>query len=416
MIRLLLVLTVVSASVLNVGAQSFCGPTSTYLACQFPFSVRTFGPKTTAFNSTFAVQLSQLPVASAASGFVLTLDKTLGIYTASAGSLGPVLTQRGDTIGKYKLFLAFSYQRFQFNSIDGVSIDRNPSIDTGRGLPLVFNIPAPNLLNTTVYGQTQNRIDTHVDQYVALATFGLTDRIDISVAIPIQRIAIAVSTAGVEHFVNSVTNVQTGSVPFSQYVPGSASGIGDVVVGGKATVLKGEKMSLAFGTDVRFPSGNEKNFLGSGAYGFKPYLAFSRTGRISPHLNFGYQWNSFSALFPNPNGGGNLRLPDSITYAAGADVRVVKKLTFAADLIGTRFFDAPRVRPTTTGIPDASGQPVQTPDLASYKDSYDANELALGVKINPVGKLVIYGNVLLKLDDPGLRAKYIPLVGVSYKF
>jgi hypothetical protein len=145
-------------------------------------------------------------------------------------------------------------------------------------------------------------------------------------------------------------------------------------------------------------------------------MAFSRTGRISPHLNFGYQWNSFSSLFPNPNGGGNLRLPDSITYAAGADVRVIRKLTFAADLMGTRFFDAPRVRPTTTGIPDASGQLVQTPDLTSYRDSYDANELALGVKINPVGKLLIYGNVLLKLDDPGLRAKYIPLVGISYKF
>src|SRR6266404_4994135 len=128
MIRVLLVLTVVSASVLNVGAQSFCGPTSTYLACQFPFSVRTFGPKTTAFNSTFAIQLSQLPVASAASGFILTLDKTLGVYTASAGSLGPVLTQRGDTVGKHKLFLAFSYQRFQFNSIDGVSIDHTPNI------------------------------------------------------------------------------------------------------------------------------------------------------------------------------------------------------------------------------------------------------------------------------------------------
>ena len=405
-------------SLLEVSAGvAFCGPTSTYLACQFPFSVRTFGAKTTAFNSTFAVQLSQLPVASAASGFVLTLDKTLGVYTASAGSLGPVLTQRGDTIGKHKLFLAFSYQRFQFNSIDGLSIDRTPSIDNtsglneGRGLPLVFSIP-----NSPAgsYAQTENRIDTHVDQYVALATFGITDRVDISVAVPIQRIAIAVSSAGEEYFVDS-HGVFQGSVPFSQYVPGSASGVGDVVVGGKATVLKGEKMSLAFGTDVRFPTGDEKNFLGSGAYGFKPYLAFSRTGRISPHFNFGYQWNSFSSLFPNPNGGGNLRLPDSITYAAGADVRVVKRLTFAADLLGTRFSNAPRVRSTTTNITDASGT-TPTLDLATYSDSYEADELALGVKANPIGKLLVYGNVLLQLDDAGLRARYIPLVGISYKF
>jgi hypothetical protein len=33
-----------------------------------------------------------------------------------------------------------------------------------------------------------------------------------------------------------------------------------------------------------------------------------------------------------------------------------------------------------------------------------------------VGKLVLTGNVLLKLDDGGLRSKAIPLVGASYSF
>ncbi len=413
--HLLLVLAVVGGCVLNGHAQAFCGPTATQLACQFPFSVRTFGPQVTAFNSTFATQLARLPIASAASGVVLTFNKSLGIYTTASGdNLGPILSQRGDTIGKHKLFLAFSYQRFQFDSIDGISLDHSPDLDAGRGLPLVFQIPAPNDPTTTIYGETRNRIDARVDQYVALASFGLTDRIDVSVVVPVERISLGISTSGREHFVKN--NVDTGSVPFSQFVPGSASGIGDVIVAGKATLLKREKDSLAFGTEVRLPSGDEKNFLGSGSYGFKPFVAYSHQARLSPHVNFGYQWNSQSALFPSPSGG-NLRLPDSVMYTAGVDAAIVRRLSVAVDFVGSHFFDAPRVRQTTTNIPGTAGNPpVPAADLAALRDSYNTDDLGIGLKVRLVANLVLSGNVLIKLDDPGLRSRFVPLAGLSYRF
>jgi hypothetical protein len=43
----------------------------------------------------------------------------------------------------------------------------------------------------------------------------------------------------------------------------------------------------------------------------------------------------------------------------------------------------------------------------------------MGVKIRPfanVSKLVFTANVLVRLDDGGLRAKPAPLVGVGYTF
>ena len=64
----------------------------------------------------------------------------------------------------------------------------------------------------------------------------------------------------------------------------------------KGTLIKGEKLGMAIGAELRFPSGDERNFLGSGALGVKPYLVLSRRGRVAPHLNVGYQWNADSVL------------------------------------------------------------------------------------------------------------------------
>jgi len=92
-------------------------------------------PQVTAFNSTFATQLARLPIASAASGVALTFNKSLGIYTTSSGnSLGQSLLNVA-TPSEAKLFLAFTYQQFLFDSIDGISLRNTPDLDTGRGLP-----------------------------------------------------------------------------------------------------------------------------------------------------------------------------------------------------------------------------------------------------------------------------------------
>ena len=50
--------------------------------------------------------------------------------------------------------------------------------------------------------------------------------------------------------------------------------------------------ALAAGVDVRFPSGDEENLLGSGASGLRPFVAFSASFQaIAPHVNVAYQWN-----------------------------------------------------------------------------------------------------------------------------
>jgi hypothetical protein len=94
-------------------------------------------------------------------------------------------------------------------------------------------------------------------------------------------------------------------------------------------------------------------------------------------------------------------------YNAGVDFRAVSKVTIAADFLGEREFSARRVLPIVS-----AGQP----SIAVVSGSFDTGSAALGVKINPIGNLLISGNVLARLDHNGLRYRDVPLVGLSYTF
>jgi hypothetical protein len=220
----------------------------------------------------------------------------------------------------------------------------------------------------------------------------------------------------------------------SQSVAGSAKGFGDVILIGKATVFDGERSKIAAGLETRFPTGDVFNLLGTGAYGFKPYIVFSRfSGRFTPHANLGYQWNSFSVLRLSQDGA-SLRLPDTLDYSVGLDLGLVpRKLSVVADLVGQHYFNAPRVvgaQPVspsgtncTTGVcvPDTSliTGPLQGTTLKSVavtNADYNVENLSVGAKFSPKNGLIFSANALLKLNDAGLRSKFVPLVGISYRF
>jgi hypothetical protein len=387
------------------------------LACLIPDFTSTGGSSLGSFNTTIAQALGQLPLAVPISGFALAFDKATGIYVVSTDNLGSVLTERGDTIGKHKIFLGFTYQRFVFETIDGTNLNDLPAVFVTLG-------STPSLNNYTV---SQNSIAINIDQYIAAAAFGLTDRVDVSITLPFERVALSASQSGLKQYSSSG---QLGSVSTAPSVTGagSASGVGDLLVNLKGTVVKAEKLRLALGTEVRFPTGDELNLLGSGAYGLKPYAVLSRRGRITPHVNLGYQWNGFSNLYPNltvtpvaNQGVPTLRLPSDLDYSAGADVGIVTRLTFVADLLGQHFFSAPRVLPAVPASQaDIPNLPRNLDNFPTVRvrdnQSYDNDNLGLGFKVNPIGKLLVSANVLIKLNDGGLRANYVPLVGVSYKF
>jgi len=379
---------------ISASAQSNCG---TKLYCLIPTALHTTSSNFNFFNDAFGTQIGQLPLASPASGFIYSFDKS-GVYTSSSESFGPLLAERSETIGRHKLYLAFTYQRFAFDEIDGNDIKK---------IPILFDYPQ--IPPAQVVTITQNRVDTNIEQYVAFATFGLASRVDVSVALPFERVSMGITSSGTEY---STTNSATAS--FNEFLAGSANGIGDVVLSAKGTLIKGEKFGMAIGAELRFPSGDERNFLGSGALGVKPYLVLSRRGRVAPHLNVGYQWNADSVLAADENG--NQHLPGYFGYVAGADIGLSKRLTVVADLVGEHFFDAPQISSPETVSATVNNQPTPFGSVVRVNGSYEVNNLSVGLKVNPVGHLLVSANALVKLNEGGVRARVVPLVGLSYSF
>lgn len=403
----------------------------------------------TPLTAAIGTELTVLPIASPASGFTFAFDPSAGVVSRSAESFGPVLAERAETIGRHKFYLAFSYQRFGFDTIDGVNLNRLPATFTHvdlnpNGTPRGPNDP-PSPGNPTYeldYITTSNRLDLSTDQFTAYGTFGLTDRIDISVAVPILHVSFnATSSAQIVRSPLDLPSPQFGYAHFfdptcvaTQLPPtaaelacqaasttatftngGDATGIGDVIIRGKGTIYKGERLGFAAGLDIRTPTGDERNFLGSGAIGVKPFIVASYRARVSPHVNLGYQWNGESILGGDIATNTKGSLPQQFLYSGGVDIGVVKRFTIAADLIGQRLFDAKTVK--TVPYVDIVGNTVPgVSQLSITTTSFNIDDLSVGAKFSPFGRLLITGNLLIKLNSGGLRSTVVPLVGVSYTF
>lgn len=373
----------------SAGAQLCSTTHTTDLYCLIPAAFHTQASPFNAFFTPFGTELSELPTARPA-GLVLRFEH--GLPVATSESLGAVFSERAEALGRNRLFLGFTYQNFRFSNLDGNDLS---------SLPIVLFDPGQD-----AYTATRNRFDIRVNQYTGIVALGLTDRLDLSVAVPFERLSMAVSVHGNEYGLGGV------SASVTEYVPGSASGVSDVVAGLKAHVFTRERFHLATGLDVRIPNGDELNFLGSGTFGFRPYVAVSTGKRISPHANLGYQANGQSILNASPTGA-KQRLPNNLVYNVGANFEAARRWTVVADFLGRAFFDAPRLAdPTPVSIPGFG----PAPSVQPYLGNYTTHDLSVGFKTQAIARLIFTGTVTVQLNDGGLRAKVVPLAGLSYSF
>ncbi len=367
------------------------------------------------FNSALAQRLASVPLPAPASGFTYTFDPALGVFNRSTKSFGPIVTDRAETIGKKRASIGFAYQYFSFDRIDGLDLTDIPTVFT-------HDNPAPGGRDDVI--TTSNSISARMTQFTAYVSYGISDHVDFSVALPLVSVELGVSSRATIQRIGTGANhavhffyVPTGDSYGDQAIfskSGHASGIGDVAVRLKASVVHASSFGLALGVESRLPTGDEKDLLGAGAFAVKPYLVISSPhGSFSPHINAAYQWNGKSLLGGNVLSGVKQDLPDEAIVAAGADVGIGQKLSLAFDVVGRRVIDGERVnRETFTALNNVS----KFPAIRFSRSSYNVLDGAVGLKANPGGGLLINLNVLFKLNDGGLRDKVTPLLGIEYSF
>jgi hypothetical protein len=366
------------------------------------------------FGTAVVSQLVSVPLPSPASGFTYQFDATLGVFQRTTQSFGPILAERADTIGASRASFGFTYQRFSFDTVEGLDLRRVPAVFTHDNAALRGGRED---VVTTI-----NHIDARVGQATTFVTLGVTDHLDVSVAVPVVTADLNVVSDATIHRLGTTNELthffrqSDGEVGVNRTftAAGSASGLGDITVRMKGAIRRGASSGLALALDVRLPTGEEMNLLGSGAAGLMPFMAWSATfQKFSPHINAGYQWNGSSVLAGNPATGQSADFPDQIAYNVGADVSVNSRVTMAFDLLGRYVIDANRlIAQDFHALDDRS----VFPNIIFARDSYNSFSGSLGLKANLVGRVLLDLNALFKLDENGLRDKVTPLVGLEYAF
>ena len=305
-------------------------------------------PAFTALNAEIGTQITQLTTPSPASAVIFSFGSG-GLR--SERDLGPIFSDRAGTIGRQKLYVAFAYQFFEFDQINNIPL---------KQIPVQFAACAyPTATGCSPFIETSSRLDLKLNEFTSYVTFGLNNRVDISAAIPVVNVRMAMSSGC---SVCSQTQLSEPGVAFfdlffnPNMAARSSTGIGDVTVRAKVLVAKGERAGFSVGADFRLPTGDDFNLQGSGTTGARPFAAFDyRTKIFSPHATIGFQANGSSILASQNSA--SARLPNSLMYAPGLDVSLARSLSATVDLLGQSFFHSQKAF-------EAPRAPLNHPDTA----------------------------------------------------
>jgi hypothetical protein len=424
-------------------------------------------------NGSIATALSVLPLASPASGVITKTDPVTGAELPSSISLGPIFTERAETIGKHKFYIGVSSQDFHFTSLNGQSLSNGVTMLDKGGL--TTTLMAGTQFLSTLPATVNVAMDIRLSQNVAFLTYGVTNRFDVSVGLPVVHAAVSSRTYNGLIYVGDGFGDQTGLVNcwcIDTFTPGlkpdgvtgsglilpqigfssfAKTGFGDMLLRFKGNVLEGSRVALAVGGDLRLPTGDERNFLGTGAVAFKPFAAlslytkpFSNGIVLSPHINVGWQFAGKSILGGGINGGTTKTvdsltalappfttakdyLPDVFSWAVGAEVALGRRNTVVVDFLGNQIGWIHGIENLATGsvanvpLPQAtktSSAPLVTATgfVSAGHESFGQYSGAFGYKARIVGNLVGTFNMLVRFDNNGLTARATPLYGLSYTF
>ncbi len=326
------------------------------------------------------VELSTLPISSSAGGFTYRLDGTLGTMVLSSDSFGPFFVERSLTGGERQLSFGLSYQRARYHEIDGRNLRNGTMVATAsraRGETDAFDV------ETLVL-----QLDT--DSVTLAGNFGVTDRFDVSAAIPLVRLTL--SGQRIDNY--------RGREVVQATAAATASGFGDLVVRTKYNVLRRGASGVAVGSEIRLPTGNEQNLLGAGHAALQPRVIASLEGdRVALHGNLGYA----------------LRTPSNeLDYGGAITVAAIPRLTLVGEVLGRRLGSFGHLTETIAPHPSLAG--IDTIRLTSVPQATNRVIAMAGVKWNVARTLLLTANVMRPLTDSGLNARWVPTVTFDYSF
>jgi hypothetical protein len=356
-------------------------------------------------------QVSLFPLGSSSGGFTYAYDSALGTFNRTTQTFGPAFADRAATLGKGKFSFGMTYLHTQYKALDGFDLD-----DGSIKINLRHQALSPPSFVEGDVIQAALKMNLKSDTAVFYFNAGITDRLDIAVAVPVVHVAMDLTYHATildfaTHNVSPTTHVfSDGSKTRDFSSTGSASGVGDLIVRGKYNFMNTANAGLGAGIELKLPSGSEEDMLGTGAAQARFYFIGSTgRGRSLAHINFGYTASGSAAS-------------DQINYVGGMEYAATPKVTVVADLLGWNLRDALRLRNASTPISFQQGPaaPVETTTVETVALASSSLSTAFGtagVKLNPWGNLLISAHVLFPLTSgSGLKSGVSPVLGFEYSF
>jgi hypothetical protein len=393
--------------------------------------------------------LSTQPVGTPGGGFTYVFDPALGSLTRNSNTFGPSFADRALTTGRGKASIGFGFQHANYDTFEGLSLKQRGIVFyvqhtecCSRGTAQE-EVPDDSRLTPPFEGdliEAALRLQLVSDTATVVATYGLTDRFDIGLAVPFVRVKvdadvrakiIRLATAA-EPLVHTFEGDNPDEHTFS--LGGAAAGLGDIVLRAKYRV-PARGVGVAVANETRLPTGDETNLLGTGGVQTRliGIVSLDR-GRVSPHLNVGYTFSSRGAL-------PGVHLHDEAFATAGAEVAATPRLTMSFDVLSRSLRNIGRMRIgektfeyalSGAGAGGGGGggggggrpttpAPVDTQTYAVKELAFEGGNLNLflgtaGIRFNPWRTLLVSANLLFPFTDRGLRDRVMPSIGIDYVF
>jgi hypothetical protein len=370
------------------------------------------------FNAAIVIALSTFPLGSSSGGFAFEGDPALGDFRPASRSFGPTFAERALTIGRRNFSVGFNYYAARYDDFEGKELD---SGDINFFIRHV-DIPPPGEPNPFFESdliKTSVALNLKTDVSAFLFNYGVTSRWDVGAVVPITRVGLdATVTAavqrlatsnipGLHHFAGTDPNERV------QSVSESATGLGDIVLRTKYRVLKTQGGGVAGGLDLRLPTGDEEDLLGTGATQARFIgIASTEFNRFAPHVNLSFTASGNSSLT-------NVDLPNEFGYVMGFEVPF-RRVTAAFDVVGRRLLDSGRFEDRASDfpvrLPNGQQQTVSLTQFTPVGGSANIVFGAAGLKVLVAQHLLLNANVVFKMNDNWLQDNASLVVGFDYVF
>lgn len=311
-----------------------------------------------------------------------------------------------ETVGAGEFHLGLAYSVRNFDELGGqplnalsVDLAHMDLGDNGPDLPCIGGPPGACYAFERDVIRLSIDLDIEEEMFALTGAYGLTDRMDFSLFLPLLQTEVAVTSSAAivenstrEFFPQSVHLFGgEGDNPLDA-VRGRKTGIGDTVLRLNYALVphRDDGWNFNAGVDVRLPTGRTRDLQGLPRVGIKPRFIASRdydlgAGTFRPHFNIAYGFNS------------GILNEQVIDYAVGGSFILDWGDSDAALAVGADFLGK---------------------NVIANKDEMGDNQydVSFGMKLNLKQSFNLYYSILLPLNDSGLRPDAQHVFGLQVQF